>query len=353
MADRPAISTVKSRTFELRLSKLSTYLAKGNILGILLSALLTALSLAIAGQFGGPVMLYALVLGCLCHPLSRQDAFESGINFSANQLLKIGVALLGVKITLIDITDLGYLAAGLVILCVAATLIIGTLIGRVAGLKTDHSILSAGSVAICGASAALAIASVLPQNKDTECNTIMTVIVVTTLSTLAMVLYPLISTLLNFSDTQAGLFMGLTIHNVAQVVGAGFMISDPAGEISIIVKLMRVACLLPAILIISAISQRKSGTDPDAKKPPLLPAFMIGFILLMLINSLGIIPAPALNVLSQLSSWALIMAVAALGVKTSIKDIIGVGFTPIFVLTGQTLFLAVLALGAILIFVSI
>ncbi len=328
------------------------FLTKGKLPGLLLATFIAAISLLIEARFGGPVMLYALVLGGLCHSAATHSSLKQGVNYSANQILKIGVALLGVKITVVDIANLGYQTAALVILSVAATMTVGTALGRVMGLKSDHAVLSAGSVGICGSSAALAIASVLPQNKETECNTIMTVITVTMLSTLAMVLYPFIASALNLTDTEAGIFIGATIHNVAQVVGAGFIVSEPAGEIATIVKLMRVACLLPVIVIISLIFRKQTVAESQdgktiGKRPPLLPFFMVGFILIMLVNSLGFIPSSFSEALSQISRWALIIAVAGLGVKTSVKEVIGVGFKPVLVLTTQTIFLAAFALLAI------
>jgi uncharacterized integral membrane protein (TIGR00698 family) len=340
------------------LYKLSNTGKIGTLLpGFLLSLAIAALSIFIEGRLGGPVMLYALVLGVMCHLPAMRPAFAAGLSFSAGHLLKVGVALLGAKITVVDVANLGIGTAALVIAGVTVAMIIGTGIGRVLGLKKDHSVLSAGAVAICGSSAALAISSVLPQSKDAECNTIMTVIVVTTLSTIAMVLYPFIAMLLNLSDAAAGIFMGVSIHNVAQVVGAGYVVSDGAGEIAMIVKLMRVACLVPVIVIIKLMfrGETKQAIDGSAvtKKLPLLPVFMVGFICIVLINSAGYIPTEAARVLSVVSRWALIAAVAALGVKTSLKDLIGVGIRPVLVLTVQTAFLAIFALGALMLIMTV
>ena len=312
--------------------------------GVLLATIIAAVSLFVEDRFGGPVMLYALVLGALFNPFASKPYLASGLKFSANNILKIGVALLAVRITIVDVANLGWQTAGLVVAAVIATMIIGTAIGRLLGLKSDYSVLSAGSVAICGSSAALAIASVLPQNKETERNTVVTVIAVTSLSTIAMVLYPLIAIFLDLSDTQAGIFMGVTIHNVAQVVGAGLLVSDPAAEVATIVKLMRVACLLPVIVIISLMFRGKDAANSDSKKPPLLPLFMVAFIVIMLVNSMGFVPAQLSYGLSQLSRWALVIAVAALGVKTSVREIIEVGAMPLVTLIVQTAFLAVFAL---------
>ena len=304
-------------------------------------------------------MLYALALGIACHKAAAYSQFQTGLSFSANRLLKIGVALLGVKITLIDVANLGVQTAVLVVCAVAFTMIAGTMIGRAFGLKADHSVLSAGAVAICGSSAALAISSVLPQNKETECNTILTVIIVTTFSTVAMVLYPFIATFLKMSDVGAGMFLGVSIHNVAQVVGAGYIVSDSAGEVATIVKLMRVACLVPVIVIISLMFRTQARVDAQegaklsAKKPPLLPFFMVGFILIVIINSLGYIPTAVADKLSEASRWALVAAVAALGVKTSVKDIVQVGARPLLALTVQTVALAVFALTVILLILNV
>ncbi|GHA88848.1 phosphoenolpyruvate carboxylase [Algimonas arctica] len=318
----------------------------------MLAVMIAAISLFIEARFGGPVMLYALVIGALFNPLASKPYLATGLTVSAETILKIGVALLAVKITVIDVANLGWQAAGLVIACVLSTLVLGVAIARLFGLKVDHSILTAGSVAICGSSAALALASVLPQNKKTECNTIVTVIAVTSLSTLAMVLYPVITTLLGFSDRQSGLFMGVSIHNVAQVVGAGYIVSDPAGDIATIVKLMRVACLVPVIIIVSLMFKQTGKGVANTKKPPLLPLFMVAFILIMLINSAGFIPTQVSQGLNILSQWALVIAVAALGVKTSVKDIVGVGMRPLLVLVSQSTVLAIFALIAISVFMA-
>lgn len=320
--------------------------------GVLLAVMIAAISLFVEARFGGSVMLYALVFGTLFNPLASKPYLATGLTFSADNILKIGVALLAVKITIVDVANLGWQTAGLVIACVLSTMIVGVAIGRLFGLKFDHSILSAASVAICGCSAALAIASVLPQNKQSECNTIVTVIAVTSLSTIAMVLYPLFTTLLDFSDMQSGLFMGVSIHNVAQVVGAGYIVSDPAGEIATIVKLMRVACLVPVIIIVSLMFRQSDDAALATKKPPLLPLFMIAFIAIMLINSAGFIPTQVSQGLSTLSQWALVIAVAALGVKTSVKDIVSVGVRPLLTLISQTTFLAIIALVGISFFIA-
>jgi uncharacterized membrane protein YadS len=174
----------------------------------------------------------------------------------------------------------------------------------------------------------------LPSHKDHERNTILTVAGVTALSTVAMVLYPVFVTYLDYDNATAGIFLGATIHDVAQVVGAGYIISDQTGEISTLVKLIRVACLVPVVIT-------------EAANEPLLPWFLVAFVALIIVNSFGWVPAEAHALLTPVSSWSLLTAVAALGVKTSLKSLADVGPAPVGVMLIQTAFLAVFVIGGI------
>jgi uncharacterized integral membrane protein (TIGR00698 family) len=313
--------------------------------GLLLSATIALAVRFVSDRLGGPAMLYALLFGMAFNFLIEDERFASGIRFASRNILRIGVALLGLRITTGDVMELGWPVVALIVASVAATILIGGLIGRVFGLKSDQSVLSAGAVAICGASAALAIASVLPSHKDSERNTILTVAGVTALSTVAMVVYPVFVTYLNYDNSTAGIFLGATIHDVAQVVGAGYIISDESGEISTLVKLIRVACLVPVVISISLIMRRDHS--PASGDIPLLPWFLVAFVALVIVNSLGWVPAEAHTMLTPVSSWCLLTAVAALGVKTSLKALADVGLAPIGVMVMQTVFLAVFVIGGI------
>jgi uncharacterized integral membrane protein (TIGR00698 family) len=173
----------------------------------------------------------------------------------------------------------------------------------------------------------------------------MTVAGVTALSTVAMVAYPVFVTYLQYDNATAGIFLGATIHDVAQVVGAGYIISDQTGEISTLVKLIRVACLVPVVIIISLITHRNRADSPD--KRPLLPWFLVAFVVLVIVNSMGWVPSEAQSMLTPVSSWCLLTAVAALGVKTSLRTLADVGPAPVGVMVIQTLLLAALVIGGI------
>ncbi len=313
--------------------------------GLLLSATIALAVRFVSDQLGGPAMLYALLFGMAFNFLTEDERFAAGIYFASRNILRFGVALLGLRITTTEVMDLGWPVVALIVAGVVATILVGGLIGRAFGLRGDQSVLSAGAVAICGASAALAISSVLPSHKDHERNTIMTVAGVTALSTVAMVVYPVFVTYLQYDDATAGVFLGATIHDVAQVVGAGYIISDQAGEISTLVKLIRVACLVPVVIVISLITHRSRSESPD--KRPLLPWFLVAFVALVIVNSMGWVPADAHTMLTPVSSWCLLTAVAALGVKTSLKALADVGPAPIGVMVLQTLLLAALVIGGV------
>ena len=324
--------------------------------GIAMAFMATLGAYILSDIVGGPVMLYAIIVGMTLNPILHKTITEAGIRFSAKKVLNVGVSLLGVKIALVDIAGLGFEAVALVLLCASGTILTGIGVGRLLGLKSDHAVLSSGAVAICGVSAAMALCAALPQNKESERNTLITVMGVTLLGTVVMVAYPAISHFMGLSETQAGIFIGATIHNVAQVVGAGFMISETAGDTATIVKLMRVACLVPVIAIVTLTYSRNTKQPPKQAeanvctrtRPPLVPSFLIGFVALVAMSSLGLIPSALSAVLSDLSGYALVMAIAALGVKTSLRDLFGVGGSTFLILVVQTVLLGGFVLAVVI-----
>lgn len=321
-------------------------------LDALLPGLAVALVVAVAAAFlgdnlGGPRMLYALLLGMLLAGAARSETLRPGVSVSASFVLRVGVMLLGAGVTLAEIRTLGPWAAGLAVLAVSATLVCGYALARAFRLDSRHAVVSAGSVAICGASAALAVSSVLPRSARAEQQLGLTIAAVTLLSTLAMVLYPVLARRLGLSDVQSGVFFGAAIHDVAQVVAAGHIVSPEAAETAAVVKLMRVACLAPAVVVVALLFRRSAAAAPDAVSPPLLPWFLIGFVVLACAGSAGLMPAALTAVMGDASRWCLLAAVAAIGMKTSPRGLLEMGAAPLAALVAQTVFIAGLALGFI------
>lgn len=318
--------------------------------GLLAAGIVAIAAVFLSNHYGAPTMLFALLLGIALNFLSEHERCMQGIDLAAKNILRIGVALLGLRISFDAVTGLGLGPIVLVVAGVISTMGLGLLLSKFMKFDTSFGCLTGGAVAICGASAAMALSSVLPQGPDRERDTIFTVITVTAFSTIAMVVYPIIASFLGLDDQQTGIFLGATIHDVAQVVGAGYSVSDHAGDVSTIVKLVRVAMLLPVVLCVMMIV--RSRLKPDASSPTKLPFpwFVLGFVALVSLNSTVAIPAEISGFFIDMSKWCIVTAVAALGMKTSFAALVKVGIMPVAVILAETIFLSGLSLIALYMF---
>jgi len=311
--------------------------------GLTLVLTIAAAANFMAEHYGAPVMLFALLIGIAFNFLADDSRCRAGIEFASNALLRIGIVLLGARITLADISSIGLSAfvtvIGLIIMTIGFGLACALLLKR----SWSFGLLTGGAVAICGASAALAIASIMPNKDQARSDVLFTVVSVTTLSTVAMVLYPLIFSYIGLSDRESGFLIGATIHDVAQVVGAGYSISTEAGDIATIVKLLRVATL-PLVLLLIIVSMARSSKGSAKARVPL---FVVGFAVVMLANSAGFLGPWVATAAAGLSSWLLIIAISALGVKTNIRAMARLGWRHVAIVVAETLFLLVLAGAAL------
>ena len=314
--------------------------------GFAVAATIAVAATWLSQHYAAPVMLFALLIGMAFHFLHEEGRCIPGIEFSSKTILRLGVALLGAKITVSQIVGLGVMPIATVVVAVVSTIAMGAVAARALGLSRAFGILSGGAVGICGASAALAIASVLPKNPEAERDTILTVVVVTALSTLAMILYPLIAVGLGLDHTQAGIFIGGAIHDVAQVVGAGYSISPRTGDVATYVKLLRVTLLLPVVFTI-ALTMRSATTS---RRAPPLPMFLVGFAALVAVNSLGLLSKPMVDAASILSRGCLVTAIAALGMKTSFKALATAGWRPVALMIGETAWILTVVLVSVKVF---
>ena len=312
--------------------------------GVMITCIVAVTAYFLAQHYSTPAMLLALLLGITVSFLSESGRAVEGIEFSSKRLLRIGIVLLGARVSASLIAGLGLKYIALVMIGALLTIIFGLVLSRALDQRLRFGLLTAGSVAICGASAAMAIAALFSDDGRGEERLLFTIVGVTLLSTGAMVTYPLLVQLLMFNDTAAGVFLGGAIHDVAQVVGAGFTVSDEVGETATVVKLFRVAMLAPVILISSIAINRYSKVDTSGSSTPLLPRFVIGFIVLATLNSFGFIPDFFAMLLSQASSWLLLIAIAAVGMKINLKQMMSVGGPAIALIVSETLFLGCLML---------
>jgi uncharacterized integral membrane protein (TIGR00698 family) len=299
----------------------------------------------LSDHYGAPPVIFALLLGMALNALSAEPRYTPGINVSARTLLRLSVALLGLRITFNQVGDLGWSTAMMVLAAVPLTIGFGWLLARLLKLDGRFGVLSGGAVGICGASAAMAIAVAWPR-KNSERDTVVVIACITTYSTIAMVMYPALLAHLHLDAVQTGRFLGGSIHDVAQVVAAGYASSPQAGDTATIVKLMRVAMLLPVVLFITlANSGARDKTDPAQNKLALLPGFLVAFVVLAALNGFHLVAAQVSVVLIEASKWLLVISVAALGMKTSLREMMAVGATALGLIAAETLFLAFLVLG--------
>ena len=314
--------------------------------GLLLSAVIAVAAAFIADTRGGPTLLYALLLGMALNPVAMEGKARAGVDVAARGVLRAGVALLGARITFDQMSALGWQGAALMIGCLIVTIVFGTMLARVLGLPRRLGVLTGGATAICGASAAIAIATVLPRDEKSDRELIFTIAGVTVLSTLAMILYPLIAHALGLDARQVGLFLGGTIHDVAQVVGAGYSISPEVGDFALLAKLLRVAMLLPVVVVLSLLIRHRFQRVEKRSADPLLPRFLLVFAALVVLGSVGLIPKAAGVALNELARGCLVVAIAGVGLKTSPLEMKKVGARAFVLLGVEAAFLASIVLGA-------
>lgn len=326
---------------------LAGWQAQGRTLfpGVLASAVVGAAATFLSQHYDAPVMLFALLLGMAMNFLSGDGPCAAGIEFAARQVLRIGVALLGLRITFGQIADLGWHPVLLVVLSVVLTIAVSMVAARLMGFQSLFGLLSGGATAICGASAALALAAALPSHPLKERATLFTVVGVSALSTLSMIAYPMVANAFGLDARAAGVFLGGTIHDVAQVVGAGYSMSQETGDVATFVKLLRVAMLLPVIVFAVMLTRRRRAEEAAGPRPPLLPWFAVAFALLVAINSTGWLPVSVPAIGNDASRWCLVIAITAIGMKTQLKELAAVGIKPIALMLGETVFLAALVLA--------
>ncbi len=271
--------------------------------GLMACGVVAAASTFLSQHYGAPVMLFALLLGMAMNFLSAEGSCAAGIGFSARGLLRIGVALLGLRITVAQVAALGWHPVALVVVAVVVTIAVSMLAAKLLGFQALFGLLTGGATAICGASAALALSAALPAHEQKERATLFTVIGVSALSTFAMVAYPMLAKWLGLDLHASGRLPRRHDPRRGAGGGAGYSISHETGDVATLVKLMRVAMLLPVIVFAALLTRARTG--PGAARPPLLPWFAVAFALLVLVNSSGWVPRVVQDFGGDVSRWFL------------------------------------------------
>ena len=306
-------------------------------------------------------IILAVVLGIACHGPASDPRASAGLAFASKSLLKFAVALLGLRVAISDILDLGPALAISITLIMAVTLVVSVAISRLVGCSNGSGALIGAANSICGASAVLATCAVVPAYRNKDAEVVMAVLMANAVSTLAMVAYPALCIALGLSDRQTGILLGAAIQDVAQVVGAGYAISSETGDVALIVKMFRVLLLLPAVMAIGWWAFRSARLAPHAwsgestrmgspvtvagcaPATPQVPAFAVAFLALCVVNSLAIATpvatpyyAPVRKVLIDASTVAMMVALGALGAQTSLAKLRDIEPRWIFVFLGSS-----------------
>lgn len=298
---------------------------------------------AIAGLGISPLIV-GIIAGALYGNALRHgmpDSWAAGVNFSARKLLRIAVAFFGLRVSLQEIAQVGAAGFTVSVLVVVSTLVVGTWAGmKLMKLDRDTALLTAAGSAICGAAAVLAFESTLQSKPHKSAMAVGSVVL---FGTLSMFLYPLALNAgwLHLDTLGAGLFFGGTIHEVAQVVGAASNVSPEATHIATIVKMTRVMLLVPVLLVIgfwiSRARNAGAGQNPSEGKGKIaVPWFALGFLALVVVNSLHVLPDTATRTINMLDTFALTMAMTALGMETRFAQIRAAG--PRALATGAILY---------------
>lgn len=311
----------------------------------LLLCLIVALSAEfLASQYQTPVLLIALLLGMASASLAENPASRPGVEFAAGAVLRLGVALLGFRVVVGDLVALGWTTVALLAIGACITIAAGILLARALKLDGKFGALSGGAVAICGVSAAIAISSVMPRSKSMDQHLAITIVTVTVFGSMAMVFYPALVKWLGLDMMPAAVFLGASIHDVSHVVGAGYSVSPHVGDMAVLAKMIRVVLLVPVVWAFFWVFRAEVQEGDQRRKWP-LPWFLAAFVGFAAISSLDIVPDPVTGFVDGASRWFLVVAIAALGMKTSVRALLSTGWRPIALVFGESVLLGMLVLA--------
>ncbi|ONI48129.1 hypothetical protein AN643_03140 [Candidatus Epulonipiscioides saccharophilum] len=317
---------------------MTTYLEKVKSLlpGFLAAFLIAMLAKFLEGAMpihliGASVL--AIFIGMILNSIYKPTILNSGLKFTSKKILKIAIILLGASLSIQTILEVGKLS--LIVMC--ATLLTcfggGYFIGKALGLNWKLSNLISAGTGICGGSAIAAIAPVI----DAEDTDIAYAMSATFLFDMAMIiLFPFMGHALGLSDMAYGLWAGTAVNDTSSVVAAGYAYSEAAGDFATMVKLTRTLSIIPTVLVFAYINAKlkqkatnnESTTTKKINFNSLFPYFIVGFLLLSAINSLGWIPVSLSETLKELSKFLMVMALGAIGYNTSFKEMKKSGISP-------------------------
>jgi len=286
--------------------------------------------LPIIADTGISSLIIAILLGIVIsntYPLPT--TWLHGIQFASKRILRLAIILYGFRISIQELLAAGSTALIISILMVSIILLLSYLIGKkIIKLDTELSLLIGIGSAVCGAAAVLALEDILKSQAHKTSVAIATVVI---FGTLSMFLYPLLqqSEWLGFSSNQYGIFVGASIHEVAQVVAAA-NIDNTTSQTAVIVKMMRVILLVPLLFILAWINKRYRVSSEHKKVSIVIPWFAFGFLLMIVLHSLFLNHAALINAINQFDTFLLTISMGAIGLETKWAKIKHVGMKPFY-----------------------
>ena len=269
-----------------------------------------------------------------------REVVHPGLAVSARRLLRLGIVLLGFRLSLFDIAALGWLVLGIIVAIVVATFFLTLGLGRAFRLPGDQPLLIAAGFSICGASAIGAMAGV---TRSKESDQAVPVALVTLCGTLAIAVLPALAGVFGLDAEQFGMWTGASVHDVGQVVATAQVAGASALAIALVVKLTRVALLAPIVAITGAVLRREGA------HPAIVPLFLVGFVGAVLANTLLPIPGDWMAAIDDVQFMLLGLALVGLGAAIRIGSLVRTGARPLAVAGLSWLAIAGLALGGVLI----
>lgn len=316
--------------------------------GVLVTGIAALAAAWLADHYAAPLVLMGLLIGLAMSFLSQDKRTHAGLDLMSQTALRIGIVLVGARITAGQLAELGPLPFALLVLIMLAVIVVTVATARWFAQDRHAALLAGGATAICGASAALALWSLIGDKRVDQARFTLTLVGITVASAFAMTLYPVLAAELDLTDAQAGFLIGASIHDVAQAIGGGFSFSAPAGEVATIVKLTRVALLAPMLMLVALWLGRRGESDGARKIPLRLPWFIVGFLGIAALNSLVTIPRPLQDGAATGAQGLLLLAIVATAMKARLHLLLDQGWRSFAPIVVATLTSFALSLGAAL-----
>ncbi|AEH87556.1 YeiH family protein [Mesorhizobium opportunistum] len=314
----------------------------GIIPGIVLVAMITGVAFSARNVSGFALfspMILAVVAGMVySNVLGTPAHAKAGIAFSQKRLLRFAIVLLGFQLTLGQVVSIGAGGVGIVAATLGATFVFTIMLGRLIGVDSKLAQLIAAGTSICGASAIVAT-NIVTDARDEDVT--YAVASITLFGTVAMLCFPLLAPVLGLDQHAFGLWAGASIHEVAQVIGAGFQNGTQSGEIATVAKLTRVAMLAPMVIALGLMARRGSrhqSSDQSGTRPP-MPWFVAAFVAVVALNSLVAIPAEVKTAMALATAIMLTMGLAAMGLQADISQLRSRGLRPLALAFSAFLFI--------------